>query len=336
VLIPGNKTIMVSTKYIRGKVALSRWFAVYCSITLLLLMTGCRGYEERATARFTHARELMNEEKFDEAARELGIVAYSYKHSELSIEAESLRRSCEAGNLALGARSVLFNGNVNEAVRLTHIAHELDENLPLVIFVDGLVAYSRGNMDKAYNAFERLKEYDKEEEYLKLSIGMAMLIHDNPYKAAESFNTTFMSSKRRPIKEQALRGLALARLAMQIPDARNLPMAFSPDSPDLYLIYYVSGKMYSETDGLNYPRAEYNLRCAINLSAEKDPEVAAEAQHLLAALLIKKPGSAEERQMYLKEAKELADAALASNPERQDYQLIAREAQRLRALEKAK
>lgn len=278
----------------------------------------------------------MNEEKFDAASREMGIVAYSYKHSELSAEAESLRRSCEAGNIALGARSVLYNGNVNEAVRLTHIAHELDKDLPLVIFVDGLVAYSKGNMEKAFNAFERLKQCDTEEEYLNLSIGMAMLIKDSPYKAVESFNRTFRTSKRRPIKVQALRGLALARLAMQIPDARNLPLAFPPDSPDLFLIYYVSGKMYSEADGLNYPRAEYNLRCAINLSAEKDSEITAEAEHLLAVLLIKKPGSAAERELYLKEAKELADAALASNPERQDYQLIAREAQRLMALEKAK
>ena len=123
----------------------------------------------------------------------------------------------------------------------------------------------------------------------------------------------------------------MVRLSVPVASARNLVGLFSTYHKQLPLVYYITGKLYSEGEGLNYGLAEYNLRMAASLAPETD--VAADANASLAMLLLKKPAAAENRLQYLEESLQLAGEALKFNPDNEYYSYISNEAARLIRLE---
>jgi len=297
------------------------------SIGSLVGLAGCGGYEKRAEAYYNQGMELFHQEEFDAAGRNFSLVALSFKHSPHADSAQEYIRLCEAGGIAVKARDFFFAGNLLESRRLAELALEKGKHMPAVLFINGLVAYKMGEVDRATSLFERLKAEEGAGDYVALAIAAGHIIYHRYGKAQEMLLRVFDQTKIRSVKELALNALLMDRLLAPVEGGRNLVSLFPPDHPDLALVYYVTGKSYTSGEGLNYDLAEANLRQAFELAP--GTRLAADARIALANLLLGKPSAGEEKIKDLEEALHLAQNALQYYPDNMDYQFIRNEAQRV-------
>jgi tetratricopeptide (TPR) repeat protein len=302
------------------------------SIASLISLAGCGGYEKRAEEYYNAGMEQFRQEDFEMAGRSFKLVALSFKHSRYAAQAADYIRLCEAGDIAVKARDFFFAGNILEARRLAELALEKGKHMPPVLFISGLVAYKMGETESATSLLERLEQEKDAGEYVALAIAAGHIIHHRYGKAQEMLLRIFDQTDIRSIKELALNALLMDRLSEPVEGARNLAPLFSPNNPDLALVYYVTGKSYASIQGLNYELAEINLRQAFKIAS--DPQLAADARIALANLLLGKPDVGEEKLKDLEEALQLAQNALQYYPDNVDYQFIRSEAQRILSLMK--
>ena len=297
------------------------------SIAGLFGLAGCGGYEKRAEAYYNEGVELFRQEDFNAAGRNFKLVTLSFKHSPHAESAQDYIHLCEAGDIAVKARDFFFTGNLMEARRLAELAMEKGKHMPAVLFINGLVAYKMGQLDEAASLFERLELEKEAGDYVSLAVAAGHIVYHRYGKAQEMLLRVFDKTDIRSVKELTLNALLLDRLSAPVEGARNLVSLFPLTHPDLALVYYVTGKSYAGGEGLNYELAELNLRKAFELAP--GTMLAADAQIVLANLLLGKPSVGENKLKDLEEALLLAQNALQYYPDSVDYQFIRNEAQRV-------